>query len=105
MVGIFPLWGSRSPGGGKDDINHMIIELMMTKTIFTLKNGYMKVGAEIPGLSCLVEGTIPPSAGLSSSSGVVMIICFSIEMDKSQVLYLDDFMILAKKWWTWAFAK
>ena len=56
----------------------------------------MKVGAEIPGLSCLVEGTIPPSAGLSSSSGVVMIICFSIEMDKSQVLYLDDFMILAK---------
>ena len=65
----------------------------------------MKVGAEIPGLSCLVEGTIPPSAGLSSSSGVVMIICFSIEMDKSQVLYLDDFMILAKKWRTWAFAK
>ena len=63
----------------------------------------MKVGAEIPGLSCLVEGTIPPSAGLSSSSGVVMIICFSIEMDKSQVLYLDDFMILAKKWWTWDF--
>ena len=54
------------------------------------------MGTEIPGLSCLVEGTIPPSAGLSSSSGVLMIICFSIEMDKSQVLYLDDFMILAK---------
>ena len=25
---------------------------------------------EIPGLSCMVAGTIPPSAGLSSSSGL-----------------------------------
>ena len=24
---------------------------------------------EIPGMSCMVDGTIPPSAGLSSSSG------------------------------------
>jgi len=31
-----------------------------------------EVGTEIPGLSCLVEGTIPPSAGLSSSSALVV---------------------------------
>ena len=76
MVGILPLWGSRSPRGGDDEDNYMILELMVAKSFINDgDNGDEKVGTEIPGLSCLVEGTIPPSAGLSSSSGVVMIIC------------------------------
>ena len=32
MVGILPLWGSRSPRGGDDEDNYMILELMVAKS-------------------------------------------------------------------------
>lgn len=73
VVLLFSLWSQRHPGGESFSI-YSILEQMRQFFMGTFLLCFVqeKFGiAHLTGMSCVVDGTIPPSSGLSSSSALV----------------------------------